>query len=96
MGSARASPEALVVSLHEEPDLPPDKEAPGAAENLVLSRTGAVQRIPTRFKRISQEKQLRDELRGYREGENEHAEHEAWERKFPEAMWSEMSHQTNV
>ena len=53
------------------------------------TRSEKLERLLSRFKRFAEEKQLREELRGYREDEEEGAEREAWERTFAEAMWNE-------
>jgi len=53
------------------------------------TRSEKLEGILTRFKRVAEEKQLREQLAGYREEEDERSEREAWERTFAEAMWNE-------
>lgn len=53
------------------------------------TRSEKLERVLLRFKRIVDDKRLRDQLAGYREGEDERREQDAWERTFDEAMWSE-------
>lgn len=53
------------------------------------TRSGKLEGVLTRFKRFAEEKQLREQLAGYREEEDEQSEREAWERTFAEAMWNE-------
>ncbi len=53
------------------------------------SRSEKLELALRRVKRLEEEKQLRKQLIAYREGDDEQAEREAWERTVAEAMWSE-------
>ncbi len=53
------------------------------------SRSEKIERILLRFKRLEDDKRLREQLAGYREEEDERREQETWERAFDEAMWNE-------
>jgi hypothetical protein len=53
------------------------------------SRSEKLERVLERFKRLVDDKRLREQLAGYREEEDERREQEAWERTFDEAMWNE-------
>jgi hypothetical protein len=55
------------------------------------TRSEKVERVLGTFKRWTQERQLREELRDYwkLEGAGERVEREAWERTVAEAMWNE-------
>ena len=53
------------------------------------TRSEKLERVLARFKRMTDDKRLREQLAGYREVEDEVREQEAWERTFDEAMWSE-------
>ena len=53
------------------------------------TRSEKLEVVLTRYKRLQEELQLRDELAVYYEDENERREREAWELTVAEAMWSE-------
>jgi hypothetical protein len=53
------------------------------------SRSGELGRVLERYKRLVDDKRLREQLAGYREEESERLEQEAWGRTFDEAMWNE-------
>ena len=53
------------------------------------TRSEKLERILKRFKRFEEEKELRRQLSGCSEDEEEQLEREAWERTVAEAMWSE-------
>lgn len=53
------------------------------------TRSEKLERVLVRFKRMVDDKRLREELAGNREDDEEQREQDAWERTFDEAMWSE-------
>ncbi len=53
------------------------------------SRSDKLERVLERFKRLVDDKRLREQLAGCREEDDERREQEAWERTFDEAMWNE-------
>ena len=55
------------------------------------TRSEKVERVLGAFKRLTQERELRSELRDYWKAErvDERAEREAWERTVAEVMWNE-------
>lgn len=53
------------------------------------TRSEKLERVLTRFKRMFDDKRLREQLEGYREHDDERREQDSWERTFDEAMWSE-------
>ena len=53
------------------------------------TRSEKLERILEKFKRLEEEKRLRQQLGQFRKEDDERLEREAWERTFEEAMWSE-------
>lgn len=53
------------------------------------TRSEKLERILVRFKRMVDDKRLREQLASYRDDEDERNEQDAWARTFDEAMWSE-------
>jgi uncharacterized Zn finger protein (UPF0148 family) len=53
------------------------------------TRSEKLERVLEKFKRIEEERRLRQQLGQSREDKDEGAEREAWERTMEEAMWNE-------
>jgi hypothetical protein len=53
------------------------------------TRSEKLERLLTWFKKIEEERQLRQRLRNHYEDQSEAAEREIWEETFQEAMWKE-------
>jgi len=53
------------------------------------TRSEKLERILSKFKQLEEEKELRRQLGGRSEDDDEQLEREAWERTVAEAMWSE-------
>jgi len=53
------------------------------------TRSEKLEVVLTRYKKLQEELELREQLAVYYEGEDERREREAWELAVAEAMWSE-------
>ena len=53
------------------------------------TRSEKLEIVLSRYKKLQEELQLRDQLAVYYEDEDERREREAWEMNVAEAMWSE-------
>ena len=53
------------------------------------TRSEKLERVLEKFKRVEEERQLRQQLKNYQEDDEERVERDVWERTMDDAMWSE-------
>ena len=53
------------------------------------TRSEKLERVLEKFKRVEEERQLRQQLKNYQEDDEERVERDVWERTMDDAMWRE-------